>query len=382
MKKILSIVLTLALVLTFIPTTAFAAADDPIPANTETINVGETKTIGSLSEGGNFYYKFSLTKTSKVVITCVVTNGSGEPNPARAVFNLGQRGASSELIPKLGYIGRTGAPLSQLSKTSNGMDIAESGPENYPMQGVYYLAPGDYYINAYVWSVYVTSPYTMKVTLNSITEIRNDGADSKGAAPAITVNHKGLTTLEKTTLDPCARDHFYKFTLANADRVSVAYSMSPVYGEASGFGSFTIENLKGEKFYSSGDIPEGKNGAVKAKTVTVSLPKGTYYLCLFDGWSTYATKHTFKIKSLNIPATKLTINKASVTIKKGGKIALKITKFAPAAVVPKTITWTTSNKKVATVDKNGVVKGIKAGPATITAKSWNGTTVTCKVTVK
>lgn len=53
------------------------------------------------------------------------------------------------------------------------------------------------------------------------------------------------------------------------------------------------------------------------------------------------------------------------------------------------VTYTTSNKKVATVTTNGVVKGIKVGTATITATikyNQNGSVktkkVTCKVTVK
>lgn len=49
------------------------------------------------------------------------------------------------------------------------------------------------------------------------------------------------------------------------------------------------------------------------------------------------------------------------------------------------ITWKSSDTKVATVDANGTVKGIKAGTATITASIPNGrdtATASCKVTVK
>ena len=47
-----------------------------------------------------------------------------------------------------------------------------------------------------------------------------------------------------------------------------------------------------------------------------------------------------------------------------------------------TITWATSNKKVATVDANGLVTAVGAGKATITAKTHNGKKATCKLTVK
>ncbi|MCR5792572.1 MAG: Ig-like domain-containing protein [Lachnospiraceae bacterium] len=80
-----------------------------------------------------------------------------------------------------------------------------------------------------------------------------------------------------------------------------------------------------------------------------------------------------------VKATKITLNKKKVTIKKGKKVTLK------ATVTPKgssKVTWKTSNKKVATVTSKGVVKGVKKGKATITAKTSNGKKATCKVTVK
>ena len=46
-----------------------------------------------------------------------------------------------------------------------------------------------------------------------------------------------------------------------------------------------------------------------------------------------------------------------------------------------TITWTSSNKKIATVSTKGKVKGVKTGTATITAKSADGSKKTFKVTV-
>ncbi|MEI3325469.1 MAG: leucine-rich repeat protein [Thomasclavelia sp.] len=46
------------------------------------------------------------------------------------------------------------------------------------------------------------------------------------------------------------------------------------------------------------------------------------------------------------------------------------------------LTWTSSNPSVATVDENGVVKGISEGEAIITVKTANGLTATSTVTVK
>ena len=49
--------------------------------------------------------------------------------------------------------------------------------------------------------------------------------------------------------------------------------------------------------------------------------------------------------------------------------------------VASTVTWTTSNKKVATVDDNGVITGVRRGTCVITATTANGLKDSCKITV-
>ncbi len=73
----------------------------------------------------------------------------------------------------------------------------------------------------------------------------------------------------------------------------------------------------------------------------------------------------------------VTLDKTSATIYTGKTVTLKATSNDTA----KTVTYTTSNKAVATVSSTGVVKGVKAGTAVITATCGNAT-ATCKVTVK
>jgi hypothetical protein len=69
-----------------------------------------------------------------------------------------------------------------------------------------------------------------------------------------------------------------------------------------------------------------------------------------------------------------TLNKTSLTIKKGTKYTLVIRGKVGTA------TFTSSNKTIATVNNNGVVTGKKKGTATITATN-RGIKMTCKVTV-
>lgn len=74
-------------------------------------------------------------------------------------------------------------------------------------------------------------------------------------------------------------------------------------------------------------------------------------------------------------ASTVKLNKTKVTLIKGQSVTLKITGTS------KKVTWSTSNKKVATVTSKGKVTAAGKGSATITAKV-NGKKYNCKVTVE
>ncbi len=92
-------------------------------------------------------------------------------------------------------------------------------------------------------------------------------------------------------------------------------------------------------------------------------------------------KATIKVVVKKQAAKKVTLNVKKVSLAVGGKKTLKATVTPKAA--SKKVAWSTSNKKVATVSSKGVVKGKKAGSATITATAADGSgkKATCKVTV-
>lgn len=54
---------------------------------------------------------------------------------------------------------------------------------------------------------------------------------------------------------------------------------------------------------------------------------------------------------------------------------------SPADATNTTITWSSADPKIATVDQNGKVTGVSGGVTTITAKSVNGKTATCTVDI-
>ncbi len=79
--------------------------------------------------------------------------------------------------------------------------------------------------------------------------------------------------------------------------------------------------------------------------------------------------------------TSIVLDRNTLTIEGIREIKLNAT-VNPSKATNKTISWSSNNTKVATVDKNGKVAGKSKGTATITAKTSNGKTDTCKVTVK
>ena len=81
-----------------------------------------------------------------------------------------------------------------------------------------------------------------------------------------------------------------------------------------------------------------------------------------------------------IEVTSVSLNKTSASVTVGSTVALTAS-VAPENATDQTIIWSSSDTSVATVSSTGVVKGIKAGTATITAKSSNGKTAKATITV-
>ena len=127
----------------------------------------------------------------------------------------------------------------------------------------------------------------------------------------------------------------------------------------------------------------------KSKVVKVSVKNGKLTVkglkagkATVTVTSTKGAKATVKIK---VQKQKVATKKLKATVstkqilKKGKKVKLKVAKTPFTA--QDTVKWTSSNKKVATVTSKGVVKGLKKGTATITAKAGKKV-VKFKVTVK
>ncbi len=115
-------------------------------------------------------------------------------------------------------------------------------------------------------------------------------------------------------------------------------------------------------------VTDGKVKAVKAGTATITAKAGE---------KTATCKVT--VTTAVIPVESVTLDKPSATLKVGETVTLTAT-VKPDDATDKTVTWTSSDASVATVD-NGVVTAKKVGTATITAKAGEKS-ATCAITVE
>ena len=118
-----------------------------------------------------------------------------------------------------------------------------------------------------------------------------------------------------------------------------------------------------------------KVATVNAKGVVKGVKQGTAKITVKSG----SKKVVVRVKVTGVKTTKLTGVPAAKSVSKGKTFKIKAV-AAPKNTSEK-ITYTSFNKKVATVTAKGVVKGLRKGTATITVKSGSKK-MTCKVTVK
>ena len=106
----------------------------------------------------------------------------------------------------------------------------------------------------------------------------------------------------------------------------------------------------------------------------------SHKLTIYGEAGSAAIKYAKRNKIPYVPdVSAVKLNKSKATLVVGAKLTLK------AALRPtgskSALTWSTSNKKVATVTGKGVVKAVGKGTAIITVRTDNGKKTTCKVTV-
>lgn len=115
-----------------------------------------------------------------------------------------------------------------------------------------------------------------------------------------------------------------------------------------------------------------KNVATVNSGNIVAVKKGTATISVKYKGKTCKVKITVKNAKLTLKSTKMTLQQGKT---------YTLTAYANGTKVMATsVKWTSSNKNVVSVNKNGVIKGLKKGKATITAQTSYGK-ATCIVTI-
>lgn len=123
----------------------------------------------------------------------------------------------------------------------------------------------------------------------------------------------------------------------------------------------------------------GSNGAVTA----VAAGSANITVTTSDGNHTAVCKVTVEKADTTVAVTGVTLDKATATLKMGETVTVTLTAaVTPENATDKTVTWTSSDAGIATVE-NGVVTAVAAGSAIITVTTSDGNkTATCEVTVE
>ena len=90
-------------------------------------------------------------------------------------------------------------------------------------------------------------------------------------------------------------------------------------------------------------------------------------------------KEAVVLKDHETDVKTITLDKTNISLVIGSTEQLTAT-ISPSNATNKTITWSTNNSSIATVE-NGLVRAVAVGSAIITATTSNGITATCNVTV-
>ena len=90
---------------------------------------------------------------------------------------------------------------------------------------------------------------------------------------------------------------------------------------------------------------------------------------------------TVTVSKKEIPIIEISLDKSSATLTEGETTTIVATVLPENTTDSKSVSWSSSNSEVATVDANGTVTAKRAGTAVIIATSTNGKTAGCTVTV-
>lgn len=309
---------------TIVPSTV---ADKTVTWTSSNINIAQVDSNGTVTGISAGTATITATASNGLYARCTVTV---EPTGI-AVTGITLDRSTATL--KLNEFGRLNATVTPSTATDKTVTWSSSNTNVAQVLNGYVLgvSTGTVTITATAANgLYARCTVTVNATGNDITEIRLDRYDTK-----IKVNEsfKLTATIYPTT----AADRTVTWSSSNSNVATVD----------------TAGNVRGIN--------------VGTATITAMAANGFYARC------------TVTVESAGVAVTNILLDKSSDTVKVGEYTRLVAT-VTPTNATDTTVTWSSSNTSVARV-VDGYVLGATSGNATITAKSSNGYTSSCYVTV-
>ena len=179
--------------------------------------------------------------------------------------------------------------------------------------------------------------------------------ESNKATCTVSVN-KAEVLLDSISLNKTAED----LVVGQTDALSVTYNPENITESVALSWSSSNEEVA--------TVVDGVVTALKAGNVTITVSaNGKVASC------------TYIVKDIELES--IALSDVSAIMEKGTTKDLAVIYNPENTTVDKTVTWTTTDENIATVDGNGKVTAVGNGTATITATS-GGKTATCDITVK
>ena len=210
----------------------------------------------------------------------------------------------------------------------------------------------------------------------------NLAAVEEGQTITVSVKLPEKTAMGGATFALTYDDSYFEVTKATSDLVTSEDEIAKTAGKVTVV--YLDMQMKNTTFTTSQNMLTVQLKA-KAKVGTSSIALVTCDCGMYDGTKLkdyeYAAPAATSVTTVakTIKVTSVSVSPKTLNLEVGQTGTLTAT-VKPDNATNKTVTWTTSNEKVATV-VNGVVAAVGKGTATITAAA-DGKTAACKVTVK
>lgn len=294
------------------------------------------------------------------------------------------------MLPKAGYLsiearalgeGQQFGFLDENLNVINGINTvlwgaSQAMPESKAW--AHWLEAGTYYVRVYQYDRKSTGSFWLKASFKEAQNQEKEPNQTYEQAMALSMSQRlrGLLSVQD-------KNDYYAFQITKRQRVTIR-AICYFSGLHLRLLNRDLKDVSGEKRVDA--VTWGGSLEVpKIYENDFELEPGTYYIYLgaYSGYLTDRGLYDLEIFPTKVSVSSITLSKSTLSLYRGDSAGLQASVLPQNATNP-AIKWSSDQPKIATVNADGRVRGLKAGTATIRAKSTDGSdiTMTCKVTVK